>query len=103
MNKERFIIKPYSTTANTLAVEDTRTKENVYINLEKSNCELYVKKRHIKDDFLKGDTNVECFSNLFHFIEYCFDNKLTPENSITFYDTSEAIMYIKQIKENNNE
>ena len=66
MNKERFIIKPYSTTANTWAVEDTRTKENVYINLEKSNCELYVKKRHIKDDFLKGDTNINVF--LIYFI-----------------------------------
>lgn len=98
MNKERFVIKSYSSAANMWAVEDTITKENVYIAFEKSNCELYIKKRHIKDDFIKGDTNVERFSNLFHFIDHCFDNKLTPENSITFYDTSEAIMYIKQIK-----
>ena len=103
MNRERFVIKPYYATTNKWAVEDTIIKGNIYIAFEKSNCELYIKKRHIKDDFLKGDTNVERFSNLFHFIDYCFDNKLTPENSITFYDVSEDIMYIKQIKENNNE
>ena len=37
------------------------------------------------------------FKNIYHFMDFCYLNKLTQTNSITYYDEENATMYIKHI------
>lgn len=40
------------------------------------------------------NNNYKEFKNIFTFIDYCYRNKLTPENSVTYYENE--TMYIKR-------
>lgn len=52
----------------------------------------------LKDLYLSGNKFVFPFKNIFNFIDFCWQNKLTPENSITYYDKETMIMYIMSNK-----
>ena len=41
-------------------------------------------------------TRVWRFTNIFRFMDFCFLHKLTPNNSITYYDEKEQVMYLKK-------
>lgn len=42
------------------------------------------------------------FQNIYGFIQFCWENKLTPDNSVTEYDEKENLLYIVR-KEHENE
>ena len=40
---------------------------------------------------------VHAFDNIFNFIDFCYRNNYTPENSITEMDNEKIIIYIKKV------
>ncbi len=58
--------------------------------------------RKVKREWLSGNPKVQRFSNLFTFVQFCWEYKLTPENSATVYDEDEGKLYIVE-KENEDE
>lgn len=51
----------------------------------------------LKDKFFEGDSSIHRFNNIFIFMNFCYINKLTPENSETYYDVENYTMYITRI------
>ena len=43
------------------------------------------------------EDDVHAFDNIFNFIDFCYRNNYTPENSITEMDDEKIIIYIKKI------
>ena len=41
--------------------------------------------------------DVLAFDNIFNFIDFCYRNNYTPENSITEMDDEKIIIYIKKV------
>lgn len=39
---------------------------------------------------------VHAFDNIFNFVDFCYRNNYTPENSITEMDNEKIIIYIKR-------
>ena len=56
----------------------------------------------LKEAWLAGDYRVVRFSNVFGFIQFCWEHKMTPDNSVTEYDEKEGKMYLIR-KEYENE
>lgn len=42
------------------------------------------------------EDDVYAFDNIFNFIDFCYRNNYTPENSITEMDNEKIIIYIKK-------
>ena len=42
------------------------------------------------------EDDVPAFDNIFNFIDFCYRNNYTPENSITEMDDEKIIIYIKR-------
>lgn len=49
-----------------------------------------------------GNPKVFRFKNIFKFIQFCWENRFTPNNSATAYDEKEERMYLVR-KEHENE
>lgn len=49
-----------------------------------------------------GNLKVFRFKNIFRFMQVCWENKFTPNNSATAYDEKEGVMYLVR-KEYENE
>lgn len=43
-----------------------------------------------------SEDGVHVFDNIFNFIDFCYRNNYTPENSITEMDDEKIIIYIKK-------
>ena len=43
------------------------------------------------------EDDVHAFDNIFNFIDFCYRNNYTPENSITEMDDEKIIIYIKKV------
>ena len=43
------------------------------------------------------EDDVHAFDNIFNFIDFCYRNNYTPENSITEMDNEKVIIYIKKM------
>lgn len=43
------------------------------------------------------EDDIYAFDNIFNFIDFCYRNNYTPENSITEMDDEKIIIYIKKI------
>ena len=43
------------------------------------------------------EDDVYAFDNIFNFIDFCYRNNYTPENSITEMDDEKIIIYIKKV------
>lgn len=43
------------------------------------------------------EDDVHAFDNIFNFIDFCYRNNYTPENSITEMDDEKIIIYIKRM------
>ena len=41
------------------------------------------------------EDDVHAFDNIFNFVDFCYRNNYTPENSITEMDNEKIIIYIK--------
>mgnify|MGYP003533423215 FL=1 len=50
--------------------------------------------KDLKKEYLNGNPRVERFDNIFTFMQFCYINKLTEENSVTWYDEEKGLMYI---------
>lgn len=48
----------------------------------------------LKDRYLEGEEHIFRFDNIFAFLNFCMANRLTSENSETFYDSEENKMYL---------
>ena len=44
-----------------------------------------------------SEDDVHAFDNIFNFIDFCYRNNYTPENSITEMDNEKIIIYIKKV------
>jgi len=53
--------------------------------------------KDLKTEYLNGNPKVERFDNMANFMKFCEINKLTDENSITFFDDEKMVMYIARI------
>lgn len=42
-----------------------------------------------------SEDDVHAFDNIFNFVDFCYRNNYTPENSITEMDNEKIIIYIK--------
>ena len=42
------------------------------------------------------EDDVHAFDNIFNFVDFCYRNNYTPENSITEMDNEKIIIYIKK-------
>lgn len=42
------------------------------------------------------EDDVYAFDNIFNFVDFCYRNNYTPENSITEMDNEKIIIYIKR-------
>lgn len=52
----------------------------------------------LKEKYYKySDRPIYSFDNLFNFVDFCFRNKWTPENSVTEFDDERNIIYIKHL------
>lgn len=51
----------------------------------------------LKEQFNPDSGDIFRFKNIFAFMDFCYNNKLNKENSITYYDEEECYMYIKRI------
>ena len=49
-----------------------------------------------EDKDYKGNT-IHAFANVFTFLDFCFNNNYTPNNSITYYNKDEETIYITKI------
>ena len=56
----------------------------------------------LKEAWKLGNPKVFRFKNIFGFIQFCWENKFTPNNSATAYDEKEERMYLVR-KEHENE
>lgn len=45
-------------------------------------------------EYLNDNPKVERFDNMANFMQFCYINKLTEDNSITWYDEEKMLMYI---------
>ena len=43
------------------------------------------------------EDDIHAFDNIFNFIDFCYRNNYTPENSITEMDNEKIIIYIKKV------
>ena len=43
------------------------------------------------------EDDIYAFDNIFNFIDFCYRNNYTPENSITEMDDEKIIIYIKKV------
>ena len=43
------------------------------------------------------EDDVLAFDNIFNFVDFCYRNNYTPENSITEMDNEKVIIYIKKV------
>ena len=43
------------------------------------------------------EDDVHAFDNIFNFVDFCYRNNYTPENSITEMDNKKIIIYIKKV------
>lgn len=48
----------------------------------------------LRNAYLSGNPRVFRYSNVFGFIQHCWGNKFTPDNSVTMYDEEEHKMYL---------
>lgn len=57
---------------------------------------MSIKKEYYNQlDSRREFTNLFKFSNIFGFIQFCYENHITKDNSITEYDEEENCMYMK--------
>lgn len=56
----------------------------------------------LREAWQSGNPKVFRFRSIFGFIQYCWENKFTPDNSATAYDEKEERMYLVR-KEHENE
>lgn len=56
----------------------------------------------LREAWQLGNLTVFGFKNIFGFIQFCWENKFTPNNSATAYDEKEGVMYLVR-KEHENE
>ena len=61
-----------------------------------------LKEQWLKEDPSRESRKVFRFTNIFRFMEFCWLNKFTPDNTATAYDEEEQMMYIVR-KEHENE
>lgn len=61
-----------------------------------------LKERWLTEAFEGEDRTVFRFQNIYGFIQFCWENKFTPDNSVTEYDEKENLLYIVR-KEHENE
>lgn len=50
--------------------------------------------KDLEREYLNGNPRVERFDNMANFMLFCYINKLTEDNSITWYDEEKMLMYI---------
>lgn len=58
---------------------------------------MIMEAKDLKTEYLNGNPKVEMFNNMANFMKFCEINKLTDENSITFFDDEKMVMYISRI------
>ena len=56
----------------------------------------------LRDAWQSDNPNVFRFKNIYGFIQFCWENKFTPDNTVTAYDEKEDRMYLVR-KEHENE
>lgn len=56
----------------------------------------------LKQAWLSDNPKVFRFKNVYGFMQFCWENKFTPDNSATAYDEEEDRMYLVK-KEHENE
>lgn len=56
----------------------------------------------LEEAWQSGYSKVFRFKNIFGFMQFCWENKLTPDNSVTAYDEKKDRMYLVR-KEYENE
>lgn len=49
----------------------------------------------IKEEWEHESIHTVKVKNIFTFMQFCWNRKITPENSVTWYDECEGYMYIK--------
>lgn len=56
----------------------------------------------LREAWQLGNPNVFRFKSIYGFIQFCWENKYTPDNSATAYDEKEGRIYLVR-KEHENE